>query len=195
MKRKVRAVQYGCGKMSVYLMRYLLEKGAEIVAAFDINPYIIGKDIGEIIGCENLGVKVMDNKEADRVMAELKPDVCVVATRSTMADIKDAFTICAKNGVNAISTCEEAIFPWNSSPQITKELDELAKKNNCTLAGSGYPDMYWGVLIDTLAGSMHKITRIEGSSSYNVEDYGIALAEGHADFLSRSLTKIKSTTI
>lgn len=184
MKRKVRAVQYGCGKMSVYLMRYLLEKGAEIVAAFDINPYIIGKDIGEIIGCENLGVKVMDNKEADRVMAELKPDVCVVATRSTMADIKDAFTICAKNGVNAISTCEEAIFPWNSSPQITKELDELAKKNNCTLAGSGYPDMYWGVLIDTLAGSMHKITRIEGSSSYNVEDYGIALAEGHGAGLS-----------
>ena len=38
----------------------------------------------------------MDNKEADRIMAELKPDVCVVATRSTMADIKDAFTICAK---------------------------------------------------------------------------------------------------
>ena len=161
----------------------ICSKGAEIVAS-DANPYIIGKDIGEIIGCENLGVKVMDNKEADRVMAELKPDVCVVATRSTMADIKDAFTICAKNGVNAISTCEEAIFPWNSSPQITKELDELAKKNNCTLAGSGYPDMYWGVLIDTLAGSMHKITRIEGSSSYNVEDYGIALAEGHGAGLS-----------
>ena len=39
--------------------------------------------------------------------------------------------------------------------------------------------MYWGVLIDTLAGSMHKITRIVGSSSYNVEDYGIALARGH----------------
>ena len=39
--------------------------------------------------------------------------------------------------------------------------------------------MYWGVLIDVLAGSMHKITKIKGSSSYNVEDYGIALAKGH----------------
>ena len=184
MKRKVRAVQYGCGKMSVYLMRYLLEKGADIVAAFDINPAVIGKDISEIIGGNNLGVKITDVKEADRVLSELKPDVCVIATRSTMADIKDAFTICAKNGVNAISTCEESLYPWNSSPAITKELDELAKKNNCTLAGSGYPDMYWGVLIDTLAGSMHKITRIEGSSSYNVEDYGIALAKGHGAGLS-----------
>lgn len=39
--------------------------------------------------------------------------------------------------------------------------------------------MYWGSLITTLSGSMHRITKICGSSSYNVEDYGIALAEGH----------------
>lgn len=179
MNRKVKAVQYGCGKMSVYLMRYLLEKGADIVAAFDVNPDIIGMDIGEIIGGGNVGVRVSHHDEADRLLSELKPDVCVIATRSTMIDLKDAFSVCAKNGVNAISTCEESLYPWNSSPAITKELDELAKKNGCTLAGSGYPDMYWGVLIDTLAGSMHKITKIEGSSSYNVEDYGIALAEGH----------------
>lgn len=30
MDRKVRIAQYGCGKMSVYLMRYVLEKGAEL---------------------------------------------------------------------------------------------------------------------------------------------------------------------
>lgn len=30
MERKVRIAQYGCGKMSVYLMRYVLEKGAEL---------------------------------------------------------------------------------------------------------------------------------------------------------------------
>ena len=186
MDRKVKAVQYGCGKMSVFLMRYLLEKGADIVGAFDVNPAVIGKDISEIMGTGTpTGVKVSDAKDAGVMLAALKPDVCVVATMSTMADIKAVFTLCAKNGVNAISTCEESLFPWNSSPDITKELDALAKKHKCSLAGSGYPDMYWGVLVDTLAASMHKITKIKGSSSYNVEDYGIALAKGHGAGLSK----------
>jgi 4-hydroxy-tetrahydrodipicolinate reductase len=185
MERKLKAVQYGCGKMSVYLMRYLMENGADIVAAFDMNPAVIGKDIGEITGGGKPGVKVSDAKDAGKLLSELKPDVCVVATMSTMADIKGAFTVCAENGVNAIATCEESLYPWNSSPAITKELDELAKKNNITLAGSGYPDMYWGVLIDVLAGSMHKITKIKGVSSYNVEDYGIALAKGHGAGLTK----------
>lgn len=186
MERKVRAAQYGCGKMSVFTMRYLLEKGAEIVAAFDNNPAVIGKDIGEIIGNgKTYGIKVSDSADADGLLAELQPDVCVIATQSTMADVQEAFNVCAKNGVNAISTCEEAIYPWNSSPAITEELDKLAKQHNCTLAGSGYPDMYWGVLIETLAGSLHKITKIQGSSNYNVEDYGIALAEGHGAGLTK----------
>ena len=38
MEKRLRIAQYGCGKMSVYLMRYVLEKGAELIAAFDVNP-------------------------------------------------------------------------------------------------------------------------------------------------------------
>ena len=143
MKRKVKIAQYGCGKMSKYLMRYVLEKGGELVAAFDMNPAVIGKDVGVIMESAPVGIAISPAEKADAILKDTKPDVCIIATRSTMEELKEAFSVCAKNGVNAITTCEEALYPWNSSPDITKELDALAKANGCTLCGSGYPDLYW----------------------------------------------------
>ena len=179
MDRKVKVAQYGAGKMSVYTMRYVYEKGGEIVAAIDINPAVIGKDIGEIMGCEEKGIKVVSNQEAERVLTETKPDIVIVTTMSLIEDVKDALLLCAKLGLNAITTCEEAFFPMNSNPKVTEEIDRIAKEHNCTITGSGYQDRYWGELISAMAGSTHTITKIRGSSSYNVEDYGIALAKAH----------------
>ena len=153
MDRKIKVVQYGAGKMSIYTMRYVYEKGAEIVGAIDVNPDVIGKDIGEIMGTENKGVKVTAVEQAEELLKELKPDVVIVTTMSLLNDIRDAFMLCAKLGINAISTCEEAFFPFNSNPTVTNEIDELAKKNGCTITGSGYQDIYWGELIAAIAGS------------------------------------------
>lgn len=179
MDKKIKVAQYGCGKMSVYTMRYVYEKGAEIVCAFDIDSKKFGKDIGQIMGCENKGVVISDVKEAETLLKNTKPDICIITTMSLISDVYDALYICAKLGINAISTCEEAFYPQNSNPNIFKKLDEMAKESGCTLTGAGYQDVFWGNLIATLAGATHKITKIKGSSSYNVEDYGIALAKAH----------------
>ena len=179
MNRKIKVVQYGAGKMSKYTMRYVYEHGGEIVGAIDINPAIIGKDIGSIMETEPKNVFVSSIEDAEKVLTQTNPDICIVTTMSLIKDVRDALYLCAKLGINAITTCEEAFYPENSSPSITCELDELAKKNNCTITGSGYQDVYWGNLITTLAGSSNKITMIKGSSSYNVEEYGIALAKAH----------------
>ena len=175
----LRVVQYGCGKMSKYTMRYVYEKGGEIVGALDINPAVIGKDIGTIMECENKGVVVTNVANARELLAELKPDACIVTTMSLLGDLEEALTICAELGINAITTCEEAFFSWNSNPTLTKKIDELAKQNNCTITGSGYQDIFWGQLISSICGATQSIKRIVGESWYNVEDYGIALAEAH----------------
>lgn len=179
MKEKLRVVQYGCGKMSKYTMKYVYENGGEIVGAFDIDEEKFGKDISEIMGGDVRGVEMSPAHEAESILKDLKPDICIITTMSLMKDLYDAFKICAKLGINAISTCEESFFPFNSSPTIVAELDKLARQTGCTLTGSGYQDVFWGNLITTIAGATHKITKIKGSSSYNVEDYGIALAKVH----------------
>ena len=176
---KIKFVQIGCGKMSIYTIKYAMDNGYEIVGALDINPNIIGQDVGNILGSGNIGVTIQNIEQLENLLNDVKPDIAIVTTMSLMKDVKDVLLTCAKCGVNAITTCEEAFYPFNSSPSFTKEIDELARKNNCTITGSGYQDAFWGNLITTLAGATHNITKIKGSSSYNVEDYGIALAKAH----------------
>lgn len=89
MERKIRVVQYGVGKMSLYTMRYVYEKGAEIVGAIDVNPNVIGKDIGEILGTENKGVTVTSAENAREMLQEVKPDIAIVTTMSLIKDLEN----------------------------------------------------------------------------------------------------------
>jgi len=119
----IKVLQIGCGKMSKYSMRYVYEKGAEIVGAFDISEHVIGKDIGTLMETEEKGVKVQNLADLAEFLKENRADIAIVTTRSLIEELSN--------------------------------------------------------LISALAGSVHNITKIKGSSSYNVEDYGIALAEVH----------------
>ena len=177
--KEINVVQIGTGKMSRYTMRYLLEKGCNLIGAFDINESIIGKKVCDLFSEVKSDVEISNIGELDKKLKELKPNVAIVTTMSLLTDVYDVLKICAENGVNAITTCEEAFDSYNSNPKLTEELDAIAKANNCTITGSGYQDVYWGNLISIIGGSTFKIKEIRGSSSYNVEDYGIALAIAH----------------
>ena len=172
---KVKFVQIGCGKMSIYTMKYAMENGYEIVGAVDINPDVIGKDVSSVIGCEEVGVAIRNVNELDPLLKEVKPNVAMVTTMSLMNDLEEVLMTCAKNGVNAITTCEEAFYPFNSSPRITKELDMVAKlsDNYASLRDEILETIrYYEDLIDTIEELIRK--QAEAKAEEATKEYDIS---------------------
>ncbi len=161
--KTVRVVSYGVGVIGRKIAEHLLSKeGVEIVGAIDIDPNKVGKDLGELLGRQPIGVIVSD--DVDDILSSTKPDIVVHATMSYLKDTYPQFEGILKHGVDTISTCEELSFPYatEEGKAYAEKLDKLAKENGATLLGTGINP---GFLMDTLplllTGVCVEVRRIE----------------------------------
>ena len=90
----MRVVQIGAGRMSVYTMRYVIERGGELVAAYCRNPGHIGKDISEIMHWgEKRNVVVQDIRDMARTLKDAHADIAIITTRSILSELEEVFTM------------------------------------------------------------------------------------------------------
>lgn len=169
---KVKVIQYGCGLMSRVIMKNLVQHGADIVGAIDRDPDIVGKDIGEIADFGyKTGLVVSDN--AEKVLASTDADIVILTTMSYIKEVFPSIVQCVENGMNVLTLADEAIYPWNTSTAETAEISRLAKENGVTVTGTGMQDIFWIGMPALAAAGMNEIEHIQGTISYNVEDYGV----------------------
>ncbi len=146
--KNVKIVSYGIGVIGQRLAKHLLTKeGVEIVGAIDINPAILGKDLGEVLGMEKINVTISD--DVDKVLSETKPDIVCHTTMSYLKQTYDQFEGILKHKVNIVSSCEELGYPYveEESTELAKKIDKIAKKYGVSLLGTGINP---GFLMDTL---------------------------------------------
>jgi hypothetical protein len=145
-KPSIKVAFYGLGAIGSSIARLLLKKkGVRIVAAIDSDPEKVGRDLGEVINAQALGIVVSNNPS--KTLSEEKPDVAVHATSSFLKDVFEQLTLLVRRGVNVVSTCEELSYPWIADKNLASELDKLAKQNRVTVLGTGINP---GFLMDTL---------------------------------------------
>jgi 4-hydroxy-tetrahydrodipicolinate reductase len=172
----IRAVVYGVGAMGALCGRLMHEKGVDLVGGITRTSHL-GEDLGDVCGVGPLGVQIGD--DAGAILAATRPDVALVCVATFMHDMMEHLERCVRHGVNVITTAEEALYPWRTQPELTARLDALAREHGVSVLGSGYTDYYWGGEVTQLAGSCHRIERIEGVGRFNVDDYGIAVARNN----------------
>lgn len=173
---RIKAVVYGVGAMNSVATRLMIEKGVDIVGALARSPEKVGRDLGDVAGLGyQTGVLVED--DPDRVLSTRQADIAVIALASYMSDMYEHLRRCAEHGVNAVTISEEALYPWNTAPMQTAELDRLARRNGVTITGTGHQDVYWVNLVSMVLATAHRIDTVTGRASWNVDDFGPEVAK------------------
>lgn len=126
----ITVAQYGIGPIGAEIARVLLIKPwVKLVAAVDVDPNKIGKDLGDVIGLgRQVGIKVTPT-------LDVKADVVCHATGSRLRDVAGQLKDLLGRGSHVVSTCEELSFPLDK--EIREELQQLARAQNVTLIGTG----------------------------------------------------------
>lgn len=131
----MQVISYGLGAIGTELARRLLERGDEIVGAVDVDPAKVGKDLGEVLGREALGILVSD--DVQRVLAGAPGAVAVHATSSRLRDVASQLVEVASAGHDIVSTCEELVFPAVVDEALAGQLDDVARRGGATVVGTG----------------------------------------------------------
>ena len=81
MSRTLKCIQYGLGPIGQRTVKYAVAReNVELEGAIDVDKDKVGRDVGELIGIDPLGILVSDN--ADDVLKNCEAEVVILSTVS-----------------------------------------------------------------------------------------------------------------
>ena len=153
----VKVALWGFGAMGSGIAKVLLrKKGVDIVGVCDIHPARAGRSIYELLEIDR-GSRddVLVNPKIEEVVHDGNCDICVIATDSFTRKAFNKIKFVVEQNVNVVSTAEEMSFPMAQEPELSAEMDKLAKEHGVSILGTGInPGLMMDLLAICLSGCM-----------------------------------------
>jgi len=174
----IKVIIWGFGAMGSGMAHMLLKKkGVEIVGICDRNEARVGKDMYEVLEMERGDRKpIIITNEIKDIAKEGMVDVALIATDSFTRKTFDKIKYIVKQKINVVSTAEEMAYPKAQEPEMTKEMDKLAKENGVTILGTGInPGFVLDLLILALTGTCEDVEHIKAARVNDLSPFGHAV--------------------
>ena len=156
-------MQVGLGPLGLKISKYINDKESiETIAAVDINPTLLNKDLGDLAGLGNNGVQIKNSIDTVGNISEV--DVVVLTTSSSLNAISKQIGPILNLGIPIVSTCEELTYPWDTDRKIADDLDKKAIENGVAVVSTGVNP---GFLMDTLPAMLTGVCKSIRSISVN----------------------------
>ncbi len=185
---EIKVIIWGFGAMGSGMARMLLKKnGVEITGICDNHPDRIGKNLYELCSIEQAGrPDIIIRPEISDIVSEGCADIALLATDSFTAKAFPKIRFLLEHKLNVISTAEEMAYPIASEPELTRQLDEIARINGVSVLGTGInPGLIMDLLVVALTGACIDVDEIEAERVNSLSPFGPAVMEEQGVGISR----------
>lgn len=134
-----RIAVYGLGFVGKQLAGFALDKGWDIVGAYNRAGDKVGQDLGTLLGREAIGLLVEDCDHAD--YSKLDADLAFVAVSDRLEDNLISYQRLMSAGANILCHGAESCNPFRLNPDVAKQIHALALQHKVTFTGGGIWDM------------------------------------------------------
>jgi 4-hydroxy-tetrahydrodipicolinate reductase len=177
-KENVKVIIWGLGAMGGGIADMLLKKkGVEIVGAVGRGAKI-GKSMYDYINTEKGSRPDVKIGAFEDVITEKAADVVVICTDSFTRNVFDKIKYCLEKKINVVSSAEEMAYPKAKEPELTKEMDKIAKENSVTVLGTGInPGLMMDLLVVAFSGACEEVEHITARRVNSLSPFGPAVME------------------
>lgn len=171
--QNVKVIIWGLGAMGSGMAKMLLnKKGVDIVGAVGRGAKI-GKSMYELIGVDRGDRPEVLVGSPEDVITEKAADVVLCCTDSYTKVAFDRLKFCLEKKINVVSSAEEMAYPQAQSPELAKQLDEIAKKNGVSIIGTGInPGLIMDLLVVVMTGCCESVDHIVSRRVNSLSPFG-----------------------